>query len=43
MATVYLRDGMYYAKFFDEDGKRTSRNTGVTKKSENLIVGLAGA
>jgi len=34
MATVYQRNGIYYAKFFDEHGKRTSRNTGVTKKRE---------
>ncbi len=36
MATVYLRPGgsHYYAKFFDADGKRVSRNTGQTKKRE---------
>lgn len=34
MATVYQRDGIFYAKFVNEDGKRTSRNTGVTKKRE---------
>ena len=34
MATVYLRNGIYYAKFVDENGTRTSRNTGVSRKRE---------
>lgn len=34
MATVYQRNGIYYAKFVDENGKRTSRNTGVSRKRE---------
>ncbi|MFT6181989.1 MAG: hypothetical protein ACI8UZ_002747 [Akkermansiaceae bacterium] len=34
MATVYLRNGVYYAKFTNEDGKRTSRNTGMNRKRD---------
>lgn len=34
MATVYQRNGVYYAKFIDNRGKRTSRNTGVSRKRE---------
>jgi integrase len=36
MATVYKRKetGTYYAKFYDKDGRRVSRNTGVSQKRE---------
>ena len=34
MATVYQRNGVYYAKYFDADGKRVSKNTGLTKKRD---------
>jgi len=34
MASVYLRDGIYYAKFVNEHGKRTSRNTGMSRKRD---------
>jgi integrase len=36
MATIYIRKetGTFYAKFYDADGKRVSRNTGVSKKRE---------
>lgn len=34
MASVYQRGGVYYAKFFNEHGKRTSRNTGTTRKRD---------
>jgi hypothetical protein len=29
-----VRDGIYYAKFIDEHGKRTSRNTGMARKRD---------
>jgi hypothetical protein len=41
VATVYLRNGIYYAKFFDEHGRRTSRNTGVPKKREAQQIAAA--
>ncbi|MDQ8191569.1 tyrosine-type recombinase/integrase [Roseibacillus persicicus] len=34
MATVYQRNGVFYAKYFDADGKRVSKNTGFSKKRE---------
>ena len=34
MASVYLRNGVYYAKFVNEHGKRTSRNTGMSRKRD---------
>jgi len=34
VASVYQRDGVYYAKFVDEHGKRTSRNTGMARKRD---------
>jgi integrase len=38
VATVYKRNDFYYAKFFDHNGRRTSRNTGVTSKREALRI-----
>jgi len=34
VATVYQRNGVYYAKFLNEHGKRTSKNTGMSRKRE---------
>jgi hypothetical protein len=36
MATVYKRaeTGTWYAKYFDADGKRVSKNTGSSSKRE---------
>ncbi len=34
MATVYQRNGVYYAKFVNEHGKRTSKNTGMSRKRD---------
>lgn len=34
VASVYQRDGVYYAKFVNEHGKRTSRNTGMARKRD---------
>lgn len=36
--SVYKRNDFYYAKFVDENGRRTSRNTGVTSKREALRI-----
>ena len=38
MATVYQRNGTFYAKFVDENGTRTSRNTGAKKKPEAQLL-----
>jgi integrase len=34
MATLYKRNGIYYAKYINADGKRVSQNTGVSQKAE---------
>jgi hypothetical protein len=36
MATVYKREetGTWYAKYFDADGRRVSKNTGSSSKRE---------
>lgn len=34
MATVYQRNGVFYAKFVNEHGKRTSKNTGMSRKRD---------
>ena len=34
MATLYKRNGTYYAKFYNADGKRVSQNTGCSQKRE---------
>jgi integrase len=34
LATVYQRNGVFYAKFVNEHGKRTSKNTGMSRKRD---------
>jgi hypothetical protein len=34
VATVYQRGGVYYAKYFDSDGNRVSKNTGASRKRD---------
>lgn len=34
MSTVYQRNGVFYAQFVNEHGKRTSKNTGMSRKRD---------